>query len=499
MKVDRVLCSGQCVVQSGFFKYDVDASSWAPFGVLSLSPQAIHVHNGESSSSRALPDRPLNGSDNVETSRSCSAPLLIRLAPSQPRCIPLPAAASVVVAVPSADSLLRQSDIPPHEDLHHQHRQQSQEGFDRQVVNLLAYITPDIRWHQQSVWMQQQQQQQQQQPQIDRPQAASGGVGDDAPLNVREPLASGYGGCGGGGRLQTAGGTLSLEAVLLGRRYPIALRFNDGDDAAFQNSILSSTGGSTAGGGLFPSKSGICRSEETDLEGLQAVTLEVDLSGGSGGDDDAAAWGTASSSAGGGGVVISPGMLRINVWCSWGYDADTEHIGNNNGLGESFSVDAADDVNPLQAAHKVAHCSDVARHVSLPDILMASEQVVLLPSQWAAGASDLSSALRDEQLSLSSDLLAADLDVSVRACFGSNPPPRPCRRSKALVDVALVVEAVFATEELQSDDDDDGGSRSSSSAGGWGSRRRRRLDSSDASSSAVKKMYVLTEDARADL
>ena len=367
----------ECVIQSGLFKFDPVTSSWIPFlppplslGTLSIDPDAL--------------------SDNQRKNHptlffSTSSPLL-RLAQSQPRCIPLPAATSASPLQPSKD-----------------------------IIKLQAYITPDFRWNQ-TLWMQQQQL-----VQTSEGTAVMGST--------------------------WAGGTLSLEAVHLGRRCPVTLRFNDGDAASIGPlGYIESTGstGPSPAGSIDGSESGSHRdSGDAGEGGLQAVTLEVDLSGGSGMED----LGGVFPTGGGSEVVVSPGMLRINVWCSWNKGEHHSSVGISDGGCESPSTGRT-------LASSAYHASSDRRsdatgaphhHVSLPDVLMASEQVVLLPSLWATGASDLSSALKKESAMVLSG--GGGEDPAVSAEMDLDFDMRSGHRSKALVDVGLVVEAVFATEE----------------------------------------------------
>ena len=333
-----------------------------------------------------------------------------------------------------------------------------------------------------------------------------------------------------------SGGTLSLEAVHLGRRCPIALCFNDGDDdisvaspsrSAVRSSgstcTLGSTGstGSTESFGYTEPEPGPqqpnepgdvvdgndvggstgsigsagstgsreiegLRSEDVgevessagghggELEGLQPVTLKVDLWGGG----STYVGGPAASSAGGGAEEdeVSPGMLRINVWCSWkprpssspephqsmsrvdaaaavgplddeGVTETRPHVTEAAAAAAAAGAGDNDDDNVTQAMYGVIKRRgngeyDPPSIVSLPDILMASEQVVLLPSQWATGALDLSLALKEESaMVVGEDLMSGGIDLDFDMRSG--------HRSRALADVGLVVEAVFGVEEWQ--------------------------------------------------
>lgn len=248
------------------------------------------------------------------------------------------------------------------------------------MIRLQAYITSDIRWHQ------------------THPHHADGaGKRKAGDLSVRSCLGD---------------SNLSLEAVLGGKRLPVTLHFDDNEDPALDNAwdLSGGTASDRESSGRLP-------------PGVQAVILEVDIGNWEEESENAAIGyshrGTVDSTEAG---QPKPGLLRINVWRSLN---GTEHGGGDG------------DCSPGHDAQILDICGTPAKvSVYLPDVLMASEQVVLVPRLWALGACDLSRAL-------------AQADRAARANQdGSLSDSEACCRpsDKALSEVALVIEAVFAAE-----------------------------------------------------
>ena len=314
------------------------------------------------------------------------------------------------------------------------------------MIKLKAYVSSTVRWHQPnwglSPTQQQQQQHQQQQQQVHTDAASA--------LSVRTA----------GTLLES--GTLFLEAVLRGRRLPITLCFDDDEvgRSVSEHAIIDGSGSGGSRSAINPPGSRSIGGLVSDVEpeGMVPVTISVHLVGGDGGSEDPA--GRASSAAAVADVLIipaQPGMLRINAWCScWGVDgvgqqqqqqregvahlSDGSHGHFDVPLmgGHSTVVGMQDGVGGLRGGVTASG----AGHVSLPDLLVASEQVLLVPSQWAFGASGLSTALMDDEELLRQPEWSGEADPDL-------DPLDPGHRSKALADVALVVEAVFSTEDRQ--------------------------------------------------
>ena len=318
------------------------------------------------------------------------------------------------------------------------------------MILLKAEVTPDLRWHQMV--------------------QSAGFDGNDL----------------SNGALQ-GNGVLSLEAVLRGRRLPVALYFDDGDDGDDEDGRvddvdinlpgpIGSTGSTRSDGSRLYTPAIGChnnnvggvgrRLQAHGSGGLQSVTLKVDVGTycSSGAEED-------NGEELEHGTIISPGMLRINVWCSWsvnesrggrtngsGKDRVVETVGHNGGTicgGQDGDTSLTGGYSAVGARGDDGDDDDDSSLlggracVSLPDVLVASEQVVLVPSQWGPGASGLSMALMDERSS--SSMVPPDLDPLESL---DTVDLRSCHRSKALADVALVIEAVYSTEGEERRDDD---------------------------------------------
>ena len=186
----------------------------------------------------------------------------------------------------------------------------------RCVVRLQAYITRDVRWNQTL----------QLHRQLEKQRLArdgDGASGDEDASGASGPLSC---------------GSLSLEAVLRGRRLPIKLRFDDDDDG------------------------GLRRVAAADQPGMLAVELEVDLMADccSRERTDEGAAGPADEAE----AIPLPGQLRVNLWCSLSGPPDGDSEGEQEALSASGGRSASR--TPPQTA------------VGLPDLLVASVQVRII-------------------------------------------------------------------------------------------------------------------------
>ena len=351
-----------------------------------------------------------------------SSPLL-RLSTSQPRCIPL-----LSGLYEGGDDSPRHASTPSRTHINpaggdiglrqQKQKQQLRQCSKRRMVSLRAFITPDYRWHQGAAASERQRQSEIESGFL----VGGGGLGDDGCEREEEGEEVGAT-LPGVGKLRPPGsaGGLTLEVVLGGRRLPSTVTFDDGESSTPERPPPS---GSRSGSETLAASG----HEETDTAAssvcMQAITIVVDL-----GDETEFPWDYSEEETAG---VINPstgvtpsrfppaGMLRINLW---GHPA-SDIVGSGEGDGDQSS--------------ELSGSGSGIRSVCLPDILLASEQVVLLPGQWSDAAIDISSAVARQGGHAFNASSHSDPDLD---------PVDPGRRSKALADVALVVEAVFSDEE----------------------------------------------------